>query len=391
MNEELTLEYICTHLGEEDAAFKYEGAVNAPLFATSLHVFENMEGLLGHNVYDDQKKYIYGRVDNPTVVLLEKKLAAIEHAQGAVCFASGMAAITSALLYGLKPGDHLICVLNAYGPTRTFIDNNLKNFGIDCTYVQGTDIQDFTQALRPNTGMIYLESPTSAVMQLQDLEAVVKLAKEHNIVTAIDNTWAAGVYQKPLDMGVDMTVHTISKYFGGHSDVIGGVLCAREEIVRKIRDEGRELYGGIIGPFEAWLVLRSLRTLSSRLEKSSANAIEVAAYLEKQPRVRRVNYPGLKSYKQYDLAQKQMSGSSGLLSFELDADVEETIAFADRLKLFHKGVSWGGFESLACMPMYKCSEEEAARRDSSRNLIRLYCGLENAQDLLMDLERAFKG
>lgn len=387
-DEKLSLEYICTHLGEEDAASKYEGAVNAPLFATSLHVFENIEGLLEHSTYDGKGKYVYGRVDNPTVVLLEKKLAAIEEADGAVCFASGMAAITSALMYGLKPGDHLICVLNAYGPTRAFIDNNLRKMGIESTYVQGTELVHFENALKPNTAMIYLESPTSAVMELQDLEAVVKLAKEHHILTAIDNTWSAGVYQKPLTMGVDITVHTMSKYYGGHSDLIGGVLCAREEIVHKVRDEGRELYGGILGPFEAWMVLRSLRTLSSRLEKSSQNALAAATLLEKHPKVRRVNYPALKSYKQYELAQKQLTGSSGLLSFELEADVEASKAFANHLKLFHKGVSWGGFESLACMPIFKCSEEEAAARDSNRNLIRIYCGLENTQDLLQDIENA---
>ncbi len=384
--KEMSLEYICTHLYEEEKVYN---AVTPPLTTATLHVFDRIEDLLSYNCYNDREKYIYGRVDNPTIRLLEKKLAAVEGADDSVCFASGMAAITSALLYALKPGDHLITLKNVYGPARTFIEKNLAQFGITCTFVSGLYVSEFEEVTKENTRMIYLESPTSAVMELQDLRQIAAFAKSKNIVTAIDNTWAAGVYQKPLALGIDMSVHTISKYYGGHSDVIAGVLMARDEIVRKIRDEGRELYGGIIGAFEAWQVLRSMRTLPARLKQSSENALAVAQMLEKRREVKRVNYPTLKSYSQAELAKEQLSGASGLFSFELDMSLEDTLQFANKLKLFQKGVSWGGFESLCCMPMYKHSDEVCADRNSARNLIRLYCGLEGTDDLLEDVERAF--
>lgn len=386
----MTLEYICTHYGEEEIASKYDGAVNMPLIATSLHAFSTVEELLAYNKYENSGKYIYGRVDNPTVVLLEKKLAAIEGAERAVAFASGMAAITAALLYGVRPGKHLICVTNAYGPTRTFINKNLKEWGVDCTYVSGVDIKEFEEAIQENTSMIYLESPTSVMMELQDLEKVAALAKTHKLVTAIDNTWAAGVYQKPLQLGIDISVHTMSKYYGGHSDLIGGVLCTNEEIALKIRDEGREVYGGILGTWEAWMVLRSLRTLPERLRKSGSNALAIARFLEESDKVERINYPGVASYKQYELANKQLTGCSGLLSFSLKADVTQTKTFVNRLKLFYKGVSWGGFESLVCMPMHNSSEDECIKMDSTRNLVRIYCGLEHEMDLINDIKQALQ-
>ncbi len=386
--EKMTLEYICTRLGEEDPHFN--GAVTPPIFETSLHVFDKTEDLINYNAYDEKNRFIYGRVDNPTVKLLETKLAAIEEADGAVCFASGMAAITSAMLFALKPGDHLVCISNAYGPAKTFIDGNLARMNISVTYVDGRDPQDFEKAILPNTRAFYLESPSSLVLAVTDLMEVAKIAKANNIITMIDNTYCAGVYQKPLNLGIDIAMHTISKYYGGHSDVIGGALMANAEIIKKIRDQGRELYGGILGPFEAWLVIRSLRTLPIRLKASSENAMAMAEMLDSHPRIRRVNYPMLPSFPQKDIVNRQMTGACGLLSFEPDMSLEDTLAFTNRLKLFRKGVSWGGFESLCVMPMYKSTDQEAADRDTSRNLVRIYCGLEGKDDLLDDVKAALE-
>lgn len=387
---EYSAEYICTHLGEENIADQNFGAVVPPLYATSLHVFKSAEDLLGFDSEAPEKQYLYGRVDNPTVNLLEKKLAALEGAEGALCFASGMAAISSAVLHCVKPGDHLVSVSNAYGPARRFFDSMLKKIGVEVSYVTGSDPEDFRKALRENTTLFYLESPTSCVMELQDLAAVSAIAKERGVKTVIDNTWATPIYQKPLALGVDIVVHTMSKYIGGHSDIIGGALCAEGATIAAIKREERELLGGIIGPFEAWLAIRGLRSMPARLEKSGKNAQQVAEFLEKHPRVRKVNYPGLPSFSQYELGQRQMSGYSGLLSFEMQGTPEESIAIANRLEIFRRGVSWGGFESLVCLPTYNYSEEEAARQNTSRNLLRIYCGLEDAETLIADLRQALE-
>lgn len=386
--EDYSIDYICTHLGEENAADIHFGAVIPPIFATSLHVFPDMEGLLQFNPRQSTGKYIYGRVENPTVWLLEKKLAALEKADGALCFASGMAAITSAVLHCVKPGDHIVSINNVYGPVRTFFDTLLVKYGVEITYISGSDPTEFAANSRENTALYYLESPSTAVMELQDLSAIAETARNRGIKTVIDNTWATPIYQQPLTMGVDIVVHTMSKYIGGHSDIIGGVLCADSAIIEQIKASERELLGGIIGPFEAWLAVRGLRTMPVRLAQSGQNALAVAKLLDTHPRVRRVNYPGIRSHPQYPLARRQMSGCSGLLSFELDDTLENSIAFANRLKMFRKGVSWGGFESLVCMPMYKLTDQEAKLRNSDRNLIRLYCGLEDQEGLLSDIALA---
>lgn len=382
--------YICTHLGEEDIANQAAKSVTPPLYLTSLHVFNSIEDLLGFNAADAQEEFIYGRVSNPTTALLEKKLAALDNADGALCFSSGMAAITSAIMHCVEAGDHIVTLKNVYGPVNTFCNTQLKKLSIDTTFVDGRDPEDFAKAIRPNTKLFYLESPTSAVMELQDLEAVVRIAKQHGIKTAIDNTWATPINLKPIDLGIDIAVYTLSKYVGGHSDVIGGAICASKEIITAIQTNERELFGGILGPFEAWLCIRALRTFPLRVKQSGATATAVAKLLEKHPKVRRVNYPGINSYDQKELSDKLLKGSTGLLSFEIDGTVEQAMKVVNSLKLFHKGVSWGGFESLACMPMYKYSEDQALERNSNRNLIRIYCGLEDENLLLEDVANAMQ-
>ncbi len=380
------LEYICAHYGEEEKLFN---AVTPPLFMNSLFVFDKVEDHLNYDAAN-KNSFMYTRMSNPTVELVEKKLAAIEGAESCACFASGMAAISTAILHFLKTGDHIITVKNVYGPTRTFIEENLVNLGMSHDFVNGNSTDELLAAIKPNTRVLYLESPTSLVMEIQDLKRIAEIAKQKGIATIIDNTWAASVYQKPLEVGIDLSIQTMSKYYGGHSDVVGGCICGSNELISVIKTKGRELFGGILGNFEAWQVLRSLRTFPLRLEKSSKNAQAVAEYLETRKEVIRLNYPGVKSFPQYELAKTQLTGSSGLMSFELDASLEKTVAFVNELKMFQKGVSWGGFESLAIMPCYKLTDEVAKDRNSSRNLIRIYCGLENSDDLIEDLKQAFE-
>lgn len=380
---------ITAHLGDDYD--KYLGAVVPPVFMNSLHVFPDMDAYL-HFDGTDRNQFTYGRVANPTVRIVEDKIAALEHGSMALCFASGMAAATTAVLSVCKAGSHVICVRSCYGPLRDFLDTYCAaQLNMTVTYVKGDCIEEFEQAVKPETDLIILESPSSIVLSLQDIEAVAHLAAKYGIKTYIDNTYCTPLYQNPLDFGIDLVMHTTSKYMGGHSDLIGGVLVGRDkEFMQNRVALMREFLGGIPGPMEAWLVMRGLRSLEVRLPVHQQTALTVAAFLESHPRVAKVYYPGLKSHPQYELAAKQQRGSCGLLSFELDATPEETKDVVDALKLFKIGVSWGGFESLVCMPFYKNTDEKAEWLGGTRRIVRIHCGLEGAENLIKDLTQALE-
>jgi cystathionine gamma-lyase len=379
-------ETLCEHRGEEEVAPLH--AVVPPLYLNSLHTFDTIGEYLGFK--DDQEQYIYGRVSNPTVALLECKLAALERGAGALCFGSGMAAITSAIMACAVPGDHIIAVESCYGPTRRFLTEQMRDrYGVDVDFVRGEDAADFEAVLRENTKLFYLESPSSLVFTLTNLGEVALLAKARGIRTIIDNTWGTPLYQKPLTLGIDISLHSLSKYIGGHSDIIGGALiCGDEALCWSIRMTQRELWGGIMGPFEAWLALRGLRSLPARLALHSSNAATVANHLAAHPQIARLLYPGHPSFPQFELAQRQMSGYSGLMSFVPALNFEQTCQMVDSLRLFRRGVSWGGVESLVCMPFGRGTEEAAAASGGARNLVRISVGQENAADLIADLDQA---
>lgn len=379
--------FIVTHLGDNN---EYAGAVVPPVFLNSLHVFPSIDAYYATDPLDRQK-YVYGRSGNPTVRLVEQKVAALEHGEAALCFASGMAAASGAVMACCKSGGHVICVRNAYGPLKQFLTVYCaQHLNLETTFVEGSRVEEFEQSIRPNTQLIILESPSSIVFSLQDIRAVTALAKANGIRTYIDNTFCSPLFQKPLDMGVDLVMHTMSKYLGGHSDIIGGVLVAKDgAFLNEIASQIREWFGGIFGPMEAWLVLRGMRTLEVRLLEHEKNAMQVATFLEQQKGVHRVLYPGLKSHPQYELMQRQQKGNSGLLSFELEAAPEKVAAClkAENLETFKIGVSWGGFESLITMPFYHLTQEEAEALGTTRGIIRIHCGLESAEDQIKDLER----
>lgn len=379
----LSDEWICTHHGDDYEAYK--GAVVAPIFQNSLHVFPSAEAKEAFDANCSDGQYVYGRVGNPTVELVEKKIAALERGDAAKCFGSGMAAISSALMSCLSSGSHVIGVKNMYGPAYRFLTEYMQKFHIEVTFVNGTDISEFRNAIRENTAAIYLESPTTFNLQLQDLQEVSKLAKLHNITTIIDNTWCTPLLQKPLEFGIDLVVHTLSKYMGGHSDIIGGVVVGRSELIDKIAVNERELFGGILHPFEAWLVMRGLRTLPVRLKQHQENAMKIAQFLEDHPKVSRVYYPGLPGHPQYELAKKQMKGCSGLMSFELTATLDKVRQFVNSLQMFKIGVSWGGFESLVIIPCASWSDERCKEFSLSKTMVRIAVGLENVDELMEDL------
>ncbi|MDO4276327.1 MAG: aminotransferase class I/II-fold pyridoxal phosphate-dependent enzyme [Eubacteriales bacterium] len=374
-----------THLGEEPS--KYMKAVTPPVFMNSLHVFDSVEDYFSVDIFKDD--FYYGRASNPTVSILEKKLAALEHGSRAVVFSAGMAACAAAILAVCKTGSHIICMKESYGPVQHLLNDFLsEKMNISVSYVQGTRVEEFEEAIRPETDMIILESPSTLLFSVVDLEGVAKIARKHGIKTYIDNTYSTPVFQKPLDMGIDLVMHTMTKYIGGHSDLIGGVLISKdEEFMEKIMVQ-RDWFGGVLGPMEAWLAIRGLRTLDVRMERHHETALKVAEFLENHPKVKRVFYTGLKSHPQYELARRQQKGECGLMTIEIDGTAEQTAEFVNSLKLFGIGCSWGGFESLAIAYTYNWDEEQQAFLNVNRSIVRLHCGLEGTENLIEDLAQA---
>ncbi len=369
------------------------GAVVPPIYQNSLFTFDSWQAI--EQAFDDKHNNpIYTRGVNPTVRIVEQKLAQLAHGEKAKLFASGMAAVSAAMLHFLSAGDHLITLKNTYGPSISLINDFLTpKFNIEVSYVDGTDINGFKKHIRPNTKLIYLESPSSVVFKLQDLAAVAELAKAHNIATVIDNTWATPLFQKPLTLGIDLEIHSCSKYLGGHSDIIAGTLIGNEQVLNAIHSREYELLGAKMAPMEAWFLLRSLRTLTLRMEKHQQNALKVAQYLHKHAKIAKVNYPGLATFEQHELASKQMTGFSGLMSFQLTTtELAKVKQFVNRLQLFQIGVSWGGHESLVYAPaisgLKEQSAEQFAKMGISTSDIRISVGLEEANDLIADLNNA---
>ena len=381
-------EMITSHYGEEYD--KYYNAIVPPIFMNSLNVFEEIDDYFNAKVHD-KHTYVYGRVQNPTVRILEDKVAALEHGVAAYAFGSGMAAATTAVLSVVKTGDNIVCLRNAYGPLKDFVEKYCPaHLGTTLTYVKGVEISEFEEAITDGTSLVILESPSSVVFSLQDIEAVCKIAHSRGAKVYIDNSFCTPIFSTPLDLGADIVMHTTSKYMGGHSDVIGGVLALRDENLANTIVTNRELFGGIMGPMEAWLVLRGLRTLSVRVKAHEETAMQVAQYLENHPKVCKVYYPGLKSHPQYALAQKQQKGNTGLMTFEIKGSMEDAKKVVNSLKVFKIGVSWGGFESLACMPHTRCDERACDWLGGAQHLIRIHCGLEGTEALIADLEQALE-
>lgn len=379
---------ICTHLG--DQYDRFHGAVVPPIYQNSLFVYDNFDSFV-EAMQDEQHNYLYWRGNNPTVEIAEQKIAALEKGEKCKLFGSGMAAISSAILTFVKAGDHIVSVGNIYGPATKFFQY-IEKFGISHTNVQSTDVEEVEKAITPATKMLYLESPTTMTFKLIDLAKMVKLAKHYNLHTIIDNTWATPIFQNPLELGIDIVVHSVSKYLGGHSDIVGGALITSAENMNRIFYDEYQLFGGVMPPYEAWLLTRGLRTLPLRMKAHQESALQVAEFLEQHSAVKQVNYPGLPSHPDYELGQTQLKGCSGLFSFELKQGTYEAVrAVLNGLNQFQIGVSWGGFESLALSPNYGYNTESLIASQISPGLIRISVGLEDCNDLISDLEKALSG
>jgi cystathionine beta-lyase/cystathionine gamma-synthase len=393
MKKELKPETMISHFAEDRE--KYEGAVVPPIFQNTLFTFKDWDAI--DAAFDDRiNTSIYSRGRNPGVNIVEQKLAKLAGGEKARLFASGMAAITAAVMHFLDAGDHVIAIKNIYGPANNLISVYLKKkMGIETTFVSGNDLDEYKNAIRPNTKLFYLESPSTAIFSIQDIEAICKLAHSKEIKTIIDNTWASPIFQKPLKMGVDLEVHSCSKYIGGHSDVVAGLVIGNAKDIDSISVNEFELLGGKTAPLDAWLLMRSLRTLPIRMKAHQENAIKVAQFLESHPKIETVNYPGLKSFPQHELAKKQMTGFSGLMAFKLKtSDLSQIKTFFNSLEVFKIGVSWGGHESLVYAPaisyLKELSPEQFKGLGISLGDMRISVGLEDAGDLIDDLEQALE-
>jgi cystathionine beta-lyase/cystathionine gamma-synthase len=385
LNNMKDLSYIINHLGEDRS--EYLNSITPPIFQTSNFAFRNVRELK-EAIADEKNSYIYSRGNNPTVGILCKKLAALEDTEEALAFASGMAAISSALISFLKSGDHIVSVRNNYSWSNMIMTRLLPRFGVETTFVDGRDPANFLKAIRENTKVFYLESPNSMTFELQDIEAVASIAKKHGIITLIDNSYSSPLTQSPAAFGADIILHSASKYLGGHSDLVAGVVCgSKKNITRMFNNEYLGL-GGIISPFNAWLMLRGLRTLPARIDRISSTTVKVIEYLENHPLIGEVLHPLSKNHPQHELAVKQMLKPSGLFSVRLkEVEPEKAELFVNSLRQFIIGVSWGGHESLVFPAI--SFDQQRTKEGYTGNLIRFYIGLDEPESLIEDLGQAF--
>jgi len=379
----MELSDIINHHGEERE--HYLNAVAPPIFQTSNFSFKDVAAMR-EGLKHELTAPFYTRGYNPTVAMLRKKLAALAGADDALVFASGSAAVAAAVMSEVKAGDHVVCVQKPYSWTNKLLNNMLVNYGVENTMVDGTSVASIEEAIRPNTKLIYLETPNSLTFELQDIKAVVKLAKSKGITTAIDNSYSTPLYQKPIEMGIDISVHSASKYLNGHSDIIAGALMADQERIDRIFASEFMTLGGIISPNDAWLMLRGLRTLEIRLERSNQSTKEVVAYLEEAAGIEKVLYPFSNHHPQKALAEQQMKAGGGLFSILLDApDIAAVERFCNHLHYFQMACSWGGYESLQ-FPMCALHGSQNYASELPWNLVRLYVGLEDPKAIIEDLK-----
>lgn len=381
----MDISYILNHLGEDRE--NYYGAVASPVFQSSNFCFKTLEEMR-EKLTRELETPFYTRGYNPTVATLRKKVAALEGAQDALVFSSGSAAVAAAVMSVLKAGDHVVCVQKPYSWTNNLLTKYLSKYGVTYTFVGGGEVAVFERAIQENTKLIYLESPNSLTFEMQDIESIVTLAKHKSITTIIDNSYNSPLNQSPIKMGVDIVLHSGTKYLNGHSDVVCGVVCASHERIMKMFAEEYMTIGSCISPHDAWLVLRGLRTLELRVNKSAETAQKVSDFAENHPKIKKVYYPFSSKNPQLALAQKQMKQGGGLLSLVIDAKDEAGMErFCNSLTRFLMATSWGGYESLV-FPLCALAASKSFENPLPWNMVRLYIGLEDAEILIEDLKQA---
>lgn len=376
------------HGGHEREAF---GALVTPLYQSATFVFESAQQG-GERFAGNEQGYIYTRLGNPTTAELERKMAILEGAEAAAATASGMGAVSAALLANLQMGDHLVASNAVYGCTYALMTTQFARFGIEVSLVDFSSEAEIEAAIKSNTKVIFCETPVNPHLQVFDLASIANIAKRHQLVSIVDNTFMTPLLQRPLDFGIDLVVHSATKYLNGHGDVIAGIVCGSEEQLHKVKYEILKDIGAVISPHDAWLILRGLKTLDVRLQRHCDSAQRVAEFLAEHPSITRVYYPGLKSHQGHKFIGQQMKRAGGVIAFELAANLEEAMAFVGYLKLFSIAVSLGDAESLiqhpASMTHSPYTPEARAAAGIGDNLLRISIGLEDCDDIIADLNQA---
>ncbi|WP_201365404.1 cystathionine gamma-synthase [Dictyobacter formicarum] len=360
------------------------GAIMTPIFQTSTYA---QHGLGGH------KGYEYSRSGNPTRTALEDCIAALENSEYGLAFASGLAA-EQAILSLLKTGDHMVSCDDLYGGTYRIFERILSRYQIETSYVSAASTADYEKAIRPNTKLIWLETPTNPLLRLVDIEAIAKIAHRHNTLVVVDNTFSSPYFQQPLDLGADIVLHSTTKYINGHSDVVGGAAVFKDKEVYETVKFYQNAAGGVPGPFDSWLTLRGIKTLAVRMRQHEENAYAVARFLSEHPRVEKVYYPGLPSHPDHELAKRQMKGFGGMVSFQFTGTLKDVDQVVRRLEVITFAESLGGVESLICHPASmthgSIPREIRESRGLTDTLLRLSVGIEDAEDIIRDLEQALR-
>lgn len=382
----MDLSYIINQLGEDRS--KYENAVVPPIYQTAQFVHDTVADMRAH-VADEFANHVYTRGNNPTTEILRAKLAALEAAESALVFGSGAAAMAAGILASVKAGDHVVSVAKPYSWTKTLLRKFLPRFGVAVDFVDATDTQAVADALKRETKLIVLESPNSLTYEQQDLAGIANLAQARGIRTICDNSYATPLGQSPIALGIDLVAHSGTKYLNGHSDVLVGVLCGSEALMRDVFAGPFMTLGAILAPHDAWLVLRGLRTFPARMAQVAETTAQVVGFLAKQPKVRKLYYPQHATYEQGSLTRTQLKASNGLLSIELDCDLAGVDRFCDALQRFEMAASWGGYESL-CFPVAGVRDWRGYETQATVpvTLVRLSIGLESADVLVADLAQA---
>lgn len=377
------------HAGEEPCPAT--GALAPPIYQSTAFAFKSAEEAA--SIFSEEASgYVYTRWGNPTLSTLERKLAELEGGEEALVTASGMAAVTTAILTAVKSGDHIVCSKGVYTGTYLFLSQTLKRFGVEVDFVDGTRPSEVEKAIKPNTKLIFVETPTNPMLDVIDIAEISRIGR--GIPVFVDNTFATPYLQRPLELGAEVVIHSMTKYLGGHGDAVGGAIVGRREFVERARKTVLRVYGGVLSPFNAWLIIRGIHTLPLRMERHSKNAMEIARFLEGHPAVRFVRYPGLESHPGHEIARRQMRMFGGMISFELKGGLEAGRKLMNSLKLCTLAVSLGDTRTLishpASMTHAAVPREERLRFGITDGLVRLSVGLEDVEDIIEDLEKGLR-
>ncbi|MBV7315947.1 PLP-dependent aspartate aminotransferase family protein [Shewanella sp. NIFS-20-20] len=366
----------------------------SPLVQSATFVFDSVEHG-GRCFSGEQVGDIYTRLGNPSVRELEERIAALEGAEAAAATASGMAAVSAALLANLEQGDHIIASHAIYGCSFSLITEQLPKLGIEFTLVDFASLEAVAEAIKPTTKLVFFETPVNPHLEVYDISRVAQLCRQHGIMSIVDNTFMTPLLQKPLLLGADIVIHSATKYLNGHGDVIAGLVCGSQDVIGHLKATILKDFGAVLSPHDAWLIVRGLKTLDVRMQRHCDNALRVAQFLQQHPAISRVYYPGLETHKNYRLIGQQMRAAGGVIAFELAADLEQAKAFANRLQLFAIAVSLGDAESLiqhpASMTHSPYSAEARMQAGISDNLLRISVGLEHVDDIIADLSQGLAG